>query len=145
MLVERYESEIEILNSQEQSYQFEDQRAYLESLPSPKKEEIPMPFEVQEEDDQVFKSHTEDAVEDAEIKASRDEDNLPVMGGLKEESVHHVFIDLVAEYMEALVSSDSPAWILRRGQIHQEWSPLMVASVLKTHMQSTLWLSLTGS
>ena len=38
LVVERYETEIEILNLQEQSYQFRDPRAFLESLPSPKRE-----------------------------------------------------------------------------------------------------------
>ena len=37
VLVERYEDEIEILNTQEQSYHFGDSRAFLESLPPPKK------------------------------------------------------------------------------------------------------------
>ena len=49
LVVERYEAEIEILNSQEKSYQFRDPRAFLESLPPPKKDEIPLPFDVQRE------------------------------------------------------------------------------------------------
>ena len=134
LVVERYEAEIKILNSQERSYQFRDPRAFLESLPPPKNEEIPLLFEVQEEDDPVLKSHTEDVVEDALIEAAQDADNLPVMEGLKEESVHHLFTDPVAEYMEALISSNALALILRQGQIHQEWSLLMVTSVLKNHM-----------
>ena len=109
LVVERYEAKIEFLNSQEKSYQFRDPRAFLESLPPPKKEEISLPFGVQEEDDLVLKSHIESAVEDAKIKAAQDKDNLPVMEGLKEKSVHHVFIDPVVEYMEALISSNSPA------------------------------------
>ena len=48
-------------------------------------------------------------MEDAEINAAQDKDNLPVMEGLKEKSVHHVFIDPMAEYMEARISSNSPA------------------------------------
>ena len=40
LVVERYENEIEMLNSQEKSYQFRDPRAFLESLPPPKQEEI---------------------------------------------------------------------------------------------------------
>ena len=90
----------------------------MESLPPPKKEEIPLPFDVQREDDQAFKSHTEDVVEDAVIKAVQDENSLPVMEGLKEESVHHMFIDPVVEYIEALIGSSPPALILFRGQIH---------------------------
>ena len=145
LVVERYENEIEMLNSQEQSYQFRDPRAFLESLPPPKKEEIPLPFDVQKEGDRAFKSHIEDAVEDAIIKVSQDADSLPVMAGLKEESLHHMFFDPVVEYMEALISPNAPALILRKGQIHQEWSPLMVTSVLKDHQKNTLWLSFTGS
>ena len=100
---------------------------------------------MQEEGDQDFKSHFEDAVEEAIIEASQDQDTLLVMAGLKEELVHHVFIDPVAESMEALICSNNPALIFNTGQIHQEWSLLIVTSVLKNHMQSTLWLSLAGS
>ena len=89
--------------------------------------------------------HTKDAVEDAIIEAAQDANDLPIMVGQKKESVHHAFVDPVAEYMEALISSNSPTLILRKGQIHQEWSPLMVTSVLKDHRKNTLWLSLTGS
>ena len=67
------------------------------------------------------------------------------MEGLKEESVHLMFIDLVEEFMEAWISSNSPALILHKGQIHHEWSPLMVTTVLKNHLQSTLWWSLMSS
>ena len=145
LVVERYEVEVEFLNSQEKSYQFRDPKAFLESIPPPKKEEIPLPLEIQEEGDWTFKSHIEDAVEDAIIKAAQDVENLPIMEGLTEESVHHMFIDPMAQYMEAWISSNYPALILRKGQFHQEWSPLMVTADLKNHMRSTLWLSLTGS
>ena len=46
LVVERYESEIVVLNSQEQSYQFRDPRAFLENIPPPKKGEISLPFDV---------------------------------------------------------------------------------------------------
>ena len=80
LVVERYETEIEMLNSQDQSYQFRDPRAFLKILPPPKQEEISLPFDVQQKDDCAFKSHTEDAV----IKSVKDADSLPVMEGLKE-------------------------------------------------------------
>ena len=38
LVVERYETKTEMLNSQEQSYQFKDPREFLESLPLPKQE-----------------------------------------------------------------------------------------------------------
>ena len=145
LVVERYEAKIEFLNSQEKSYQFRDPRAFLESLPPPKREEIPLLFEVEEEDDPVPQSPFEDAVENAIIEAAQDVDSLPITAGQKGESIHQVFVDPVAEYMEALICSNAPALILSTGQIHQEWSQLMVTTVLKNHKQSTLWLSLTGS
>ena len=40
LVVERYEVEIEFLNSQEKSYQFRDPRAFLESLLPPKKKKF---------------------------------------------------------------------------------------------------------
>ena len=100
----------------------------------PKNEEIPLLSDVQEEDDWALKSHFEDAVEEEIVEAAQDTDSLLVMAGLKEEIVHHLFIDPVAEYMGALISPNSPALILSTGQIHQEWSLLMVTSVLKNYM-----------
>ena len=79
------------------------------------------------------------------IEIVRDADSLPAMEGLKEESLCHVIADPVAEYMEALVGSAPQALILCKSQINQKWSPLVVALVLKTHMQSTIWLFLTSS
>ena len=145
LVVKIYEAEIEFLNSQEKSYQFIDSRTFLESPPPPKREEIPLSVEVQEEDDPVLKSHIEDVVEDALIEAAQDADSLPVMASQKEEIIYHVFIDPVAEYMEALIGSMSQALILCKSQLHQRWSPRMVASVLKIHMQSILRLSLMSS
>ena len=130
-----------MLNSQDQSYQFRDPRAFLEIIPPPKQEEISLPFDVQEKDDCAFKDHTEDQV----IKAVWDVENQSIMGGPKEEILYHVFVDPVAEYMEALIGSSSQALILCKSQIHPKWSPLVVALVWKTHIQSTPWLSLTRS
>ena len=138
LVIDRYEAELELLNSQEISYEFRDPRAFVESLPPPKREEIPLLFEVEEEDDPVPQSPFEDAVENAIIEAAQDVDSLPITAGQKGESIHQVFVDPVAEYMEALICSNAPALILSTGQIHQEWSQLMVTTVLKNHKQSTL-------
>ena len=83
LVVEIYEAEVEFLNSQEKSYKLRYPKAFLESIHPPKKEEIPLPFEIQEEGDWTFKNHIEDAVEDAIIKVAQDADSLPVMAGLK--------------------------------------------------------------
>ena len=70
VLAERYEAEIELLNSQEISYEFRDPRAFLESLLPPKREEIPLLVDVQEEDDPAPRSHSEDVAENAIIEAT---------------------------------------------------------------------------
>ena len=111
LVVERYEAEIKFLNSQVKSYQFKDPRAFLEGLPPAIKEEIPLPFEVQKEGDQAFKSHSEDAVEEAVIRAAQDADSLPNMEGQKKESVYNLFFDPVEEYKEDRISSNSPTSI----------------------------------
>ena len=54
LVIERYESKLELLNSPEISYEFRDPREFLESLPPPKNEEIPLLFDVQEEDDSAL-------------------------------------------------------------------------------------------
>ena len=95
----------------------------------------------QEEEECDYKGLTTDVV----IEAAQDADCLSVMVGFKGKSLHHEFVDPVADYMEALIGSAPQASIFCKSQIHQNWSPLMVTSVLKDHMQSTLWLSLTGS
>ena len=118
LVVERYEVEIELFNSQEISYEFRDPRAFLESLPPPKREEIPLLFEIQEEEDPILKIHFEDALENAEIEAAQDVDSLPVMAGQKQDSVHQVFVDPMAEYMEALIFLNAPTLIPSTGQIH---------------------------
>ena len=79
------------------------------------------------------------------IKDGKDVDIIPVMEGLEEEILYHVLDDPMAEYMEALIGSSSQEFSLFKSQIHQDWSPLVVPLVLKTHIQSTLWLSLTSS
>ena len=70
---------------------------------------------MQEEDDWALKSHFEDAVEEEIVEAAQDTDSLQFMVGLKEGSVHYLFIDPVVEYMEALIISNSPTLILCQG------------------------------
>ena len=62
LVVERYETEIEMLNSQDQSYQFRDPIAFLESIPPPQQEEISLLIDVQEKYDGTFMDYTRDAV-----------------------------------------------------------------------------------
>ena len=53
----------------------------------------------QEREECDYKGHTADAV----IEAARDTSSLPAMAGLKKESLYHVLIDPVGEYMEAWI------------------------------------------
>ena len=99
---------------------------------------------MQEEDDPALKSHSGDAVEDAITEAAQDANSLPIMEGLSEESAHHMLIDPVAKYVEALMHSNTPMLILSTSPFHQEGSLLMVTTILKDHRQSTPWLSLIG-
>ena len=54
IVVERYETSIELLNSQIQSYNFWDPKEFLESIPSLKQEEILLPLDLHIEDDYAF-------------------------------------------------------------------------------------------
>ena len=56
IVVEWYETGIELLNSQIQSYNFWDPKEFLENLPSPKQEEIVLPLDLHVEGDCAFKS-----------------------------------------------------------------------------------------
>ena len=59
MVVEKFENDIELLDSQIQSYNFLDLKEFLENLPSPKQEEIVLPVDLQIDDDYVFKYKAE--------------------------------------------------------------------------------------
>jgi hypothetical protein len=59
LVVEKFENDIELLDSQIQSYNFLDPKEFLENLPSPKQEEIVLPVDLQIDDDYVFKYKAE--------------------------------------------------------------------------------------
>ena len=59
LVSEKYENGIKIFHFQIQSYNFQDPKEFLENLPSPKQEEIVLPFDLQIEDDYSFKHKTE--------------------------------------------------------------------------------------
>lgn len=120
LIVERYEKEIEFLQSQIQSYHFRDPKAFLQNLPSPSHEEIVLPSDLQIEDNYVyvFKAKTEDLVAGLitkEANLSSDQE------GPEEAIPHDVFIDPISDYMELLLNSSSLACFLRKEQIHQQW------------------------
>jgi len=45
LVAKKYENDIKLLHSQIQSYNFRDPKEFLENLPSPKQEEIVLPFD----------------------------------------------------------------------------------------------------
>ena len=95
----------------------------------------------QEEEECDYKGLTTDAV----IEVARDANSLSILVGFEEKILHHVLIDPVAEYMEALIGSTPQVSILCKSQIHHNWSPLLVASFLKIRMQRILRLYLMSS
>ena len=114
---ERYEKEIEFLQSQIHSYHFRDPEAFLQNLPSPSHEEMVLPSDLQIEYNYVFKAKTEGLVagiitEDATVPSDqeRPEETIP----------HDVFIDPIADYVELLLNSSSLACFLCEDQIHQQ-------------------------
>ena len=117
LIVERYEKEIEFLQSQIHSYHFRDPEAFLQNLPSPSHEEIVLPSDLQIEDNYVSKAKNEDLVaglitKDATVPSDQE--------GPEEAIPHDVFIDPIADYMELLLNSSSLAYFLCEDQIHQQ-------------------------
>ena len=55
LVAKKYENGIKLFHSQIQSYNFEDPKEFLGTLPSPKQEEIVLPFDWKIEDDYAFK------------------------------------------------------------------------------------------
>ena len=74
------------MHSQIQSYNFRDPKEFLENIPSPKKEEIVLPFDLQIEDDYSFKENTEEIVSGFNIE---DTTNQLVIEGLEAQIIHH--------------------------------------------------------
>jgi hypothetical protein len=59
LVAERFEKDIELLDLQIQSYSFQDPKQFFENLPSPKQEEIVLPFDFQIDESFVCKHKTE--------------------------------------------------------------------------------------
>ena len=77
LVVERYENEIELLESQIQSYSFCDPKEFFQNLPPPIHREIVLPPDLQTEYDLGFKAKTEGLVaglitEDAAVPSDQE-------------------------------------------------------------------------
>jgi hypothetical protein len=144
LVVERYVNEIELLQSQIQSYHFRDPEAFFQNLPSPSHEEIVLPSDLQIEDNYVyvFKAKTEDLVAGLitkEANLSSDQE------GPEEAIPHDVFIDPISDYMELLLNSSSLACFLREDQIHQQRPFYTTILIIGAHDRIVLPSSLTIS
>ena len=62
LVVEKFEKAIELLDFHIQSYNFQDPKQFLENIPSPKQEEIILPFDLHIDENNVFEYKTETVV-----------------------------------------------------------------------------------
>ena len=112
LISEKYENDIKLLHSQIQSYNFWDPKEFLENLPSPKQEEIVLPFDLQIEDDYSFKHKPKEIVSEFNIKNTT---NQLVIKGLEAQIIHYAFDDPIANYMETIFSSSLQTSFYRWG------------------------------
>ena len=142
IVVEKCEIDIELLNSQIQSFNFQDPKEFLENSPFPKQEEIVLRFDLQIEDDYDFKYKTEEIVSGFNIE---DTTNKLVIEGLEEKIIHHVFYDPIADYMEIIFSSSLHTCFLYEDQIHQKFPLHIIFFIMKTHDKVILPSLMTSS
>jgi hypothetical protein len=142
LVVEKFENDIELLDSQIQSYNFLDLKEFLENLPSPKQEEIVLPIDWQIDDDYVFQYKAE--VVDAGFNFEDATDQL-VIEDLGTNIMHHALIDPIADYMEVHVSLSFQTCILYNNQIcHQLPVHISVSIFIKHDEETQSWDQLLG-
>jgi hypothetical protein len=107
LIDERLENGFELLDVQIESYDFQDPKSFLESLPPPKREEIVIPFELQIEEEYGY----EPEIEELESRFNLDKENEKVIHDqlvierLRGISINYKFMDLVADYMKNISNS----------------------------------------
>jgi hypothetical protein len=116
LFAERLEKDIELLNTQIQSYSFQHPKQFFENLQSPKPKEIVLPVDVQIDGDYVFQYKTEVVVAGFNFE---DATNQLVIEDLEANIMHHALIDPIADYMEVHVSLSFQTCILYKYQICQ--------------------------
>ena len=142
IVVERYETGIELLNSQIQSYNFICPKEFLENIPPPKKEEILLPLHLHIEDDCTFKYQTKDEVSRFNIE---DKTNQLVIEGLEINIIHRSFIGIITDYMEDIFSPNFQTCTLYKDQTHQMFPLHTINLVMRTHNQFILLNFLTNN
>jgi hypothetical protein len=138
LFAERLEKDIELLNTQIQSYSFQHPKQFFENLQSPKPKEIVLPVDVQIDGDYVFKYKTEVVVAGFNFEDATDQ---LVIEDLEANIMHHALIDPIADYMEVHVSLSFQTCILYKDQICQQFP----FHITRTHNQGILRISLTSN
>ena len=140
LLVEEHENEIELLHSQIQSYDFQDPKITFQNLPSPNLEKIILPANSQIEDNPAFKKRT--GVLAAKfvskvIAIAIDQESL------EEILPHDVFVDPVANHMEAFLNSRFVKGFLYEDQVYQQWPLYVTIWIVGAHDQILALISPT--
>jgi hypothetical protein len=142
LVIEKFENDIELLDSQIQSYNFLDLKEFLENLPSPKQEEIVLPIDWQIDDDYVFQYKAE--VVDAGFNFLDAIDQLGIED-LGMNIMHHAFIDPIEDYMEAHAILNFQTCTLYKDQIcHQLPLHISVLIFIKHDEETQSWDQLLG-
>ena len=105
LVVERFEREIELLDSQTQPHDFQSIDEFLENLPSPRRDEIVSPFDLQNDEERVVKNKTRNeglvlGFNSKDITGDEIIHEEMVIEGLRDQASSHVLIDPIADYLE---------------------------------------------
>jgi hypothetical protein len=105
LVVERFEREFELLDSQTQPYDFQSIDKFLENLPSPRRDEIVSPFDLQIDEEWVVMNKTQNeglvlGFNSKDIAGDEIIHEEMVIEGLRDQASSHVLIDPIADYLE---------------------------------------------
>ena len=142
IISENYESEIKLLHSQIQSYNFRNPKEFFENLPSPKQEEIVLYFDMHIEDDYSFKHKTEEMVSRINIQNTTEQ---LVIEGLETQIIHYAFNDPIANYMENIFTSNLQTCFIYEDQIYQQLPFHILSLIIKAHDHNILPILITSN
>lgn len=117
LVIERYEKEIELLQSQILLYDFRDPEFFFQNIPSLSYEEVRLQCDLHIGQDPVVNPETKEVATGFVVK---DTVVLADQGGLEKEFLHNVPIDRVADYLELVLNSKYLTYYLSKHQIHEQ-------------------------
>ena len=88
----------------------------MENLPSPKQEEIVLPFDLQIENNYDFKYKTKKIISWSNIQNTTEQ---LVIEGLEAQIIHYAFDDPIENYIETIFSSSLQTCFIYEDQIYQ--------------------------